>query len=105
MRKKGDPTLLERITRVETLLEGVANELKNLSESQNSIKEIINNKFSELSKHVNEQIETMNMRIEKLEKVVAQQRLIIKILGFIAGTTFVGILSIILDLIRKVLFP
>ena len=105
MSKKTNPTLLERITRVETLLEGVANELKNLLESQNSIKEIINNRFSELNKHVNEQIETMNTRIESLEKVVAQQRLIIKILGFIAGTTFVGILSIIFDLIRRALFP
>jgi len=105
MRKKDDPTLLERVTRVETLLENVASELKNLLESQNSIKETINNKLGELNKHVNEQIGVLGKRIESLEKVVAQQRLIIKILGFIAGTTFVGILSIILDLIRKALFP
>ena len=105
MRKKDDPTLLERVTKVETLLEGCTEKLKALLESQNATKEIINNKFEKLEKHVNDQMEMMNARVGKLEKIVAQQRLIIKILGFIAGTTFVGILSMILDLIRKALFP
>jgi len=105
MKKKDNPTLLERVTRVETLLESVVSELKNLLESQNSVREAMNTKFGELSKHVNEQTEALNKRIESLEKVVAQQKLIIKILGFAAGTTFVGILGIILDLVRRTLFP
>ena len=84
----------ERIQRLETLLENVLLEIKEVKDTL----ENCNTNIDKLSAHVNEELSKFKLEISSLKTTS-------KVLIYLGGLLTSGLFYLFLDLIRRALFP
>jgi hypothetical protein len=93
--------LLERISKLEECILFI----KKISEEQKDQQKEILEKIEKLNIHVNEEVKNILLLISKQQEELISFRITQKILIFLAGISVTGVVSLVLDLVRRSLMP